>query len=409
MPYSAPAFGLLTTGFVPKLSGDVLLDITTQARSLVDPSLDLSPTEPVGQMVGILAGSIGELWQDLAICYNGINPNAADGMLLYGIGAITGTYLEGATFSKVIVTATLGMNATINAGLIANVSGQPTNTWQLLGACNGTDFNVTGPLVSSAPGNYFSVWQSTVTGPSIAVANTLTVVPTLPAGLVSITNTVDAVPGTNQETDTNFRIRRQLELAASGNDTIDAIRSHLLEVPGVISVQVYQNVYETVDAFGRPPHSVEAVIWDGDPTQANNDAIAQVLWDNAPSGIQFFSDTGDQGTAMDSQGQPQIMAFSRVQPVTIYIACTTTPTGNEAAVKTSIYRAALNLVPGNTVYRLQLQCAPLPDGPFPVTGIEDVPTFALDVTSSPTAAANLTMSVRQQPVVSTVNITVNGV
>ena len=403
--YSAPAFGALTTGFVPKLTSDIVLDITTQARGNIDPNLDLSPTEPMGQAVQIVAGSIAEVWEVVQTTYNAVNPNAAEGVFLYGIGSISGTYPLPATFSTVVCTAAMSTSATVSAGVIANVNGQPTNTWQLLGACNAQGQLTSQTLTSTSAGNYNSLWQATVSGPVIAAAGQLTVIPSLPAGLLSITNPADATLGTVAETDAEFRNRRANELAAVGSESLDAIRAAVLEVTGVLSVQVYENTGDVTDGFGRPPHSIEVVVWDGTVPAASNNAIAQAMWNNKPGGIQFYSFTGDTGTATDSQGGTHAIVFTRVSAVPIYINVTTlgvSGSGATAAVQNSFVLTANGtgpsaLYPGATVYRKQLEASPLPDGPNPVAGCVDVPVFQIGLVTGATGTSNLTFTARQYP------------
>ena len=157
--YSAPAFGALTTGFVPKLTSDIVLDITTQARGNIDPNLDLSPTEPMGQAVQIVAGSIAEVWEVVQTTYNAVNPNAAEGVFLYGIGSIDGTKPLAATNSLCICTATMLTGVSIAAGVIGNVNGQPTNTWALLGACTAQGILTSSTLTSANAGALCVSWR----------------------------------------------------------------------------------------------------------------------------------------------------------------------------------------------------------------------------------------------------------
>lgn len=408
--YSAPAFWVLPTGFVPKLTSDFLLDITTKARGSVDANLDLGPTEPMGQVVGAIAGSLAEVGEVMQTLYNAVNPNAAAGMFLYGIGAISGTTPKPATFGSCIVNANMATGATVAAGLVANVNGQPTNTWLLQGACDSVGNLLSTVLTASGAGVYTSLWFASAAGPIAAAAGQLTVVPSLPAGLNSITNPSDAVQGQLAETDTAFRARRALEIAAVGSESLDAIRAAILLVPGVISVQVFENYGDVTDGFGRPPHSIEAVVWDGVSPAASNTAIAQAMWNNKPGGIQYYSATGDNGTATDSQGTTHNIVFTRVASVPVYVNITTVGvtgvTGATTAVANSVISASSRFVPGSGVIRSQLMCAPLPDGPFPVAGCTDVTTFQLGLATAPTGVSNLSMTIRQFPLLTTSTITV---
>jgi uncharacterized phage protein gp47/JayE len=85
-------------------------------------------------------------------------------------------------------------------------------------------------------------------GPIAAPANTLTEIVTPVAGWTSLTNPQAGITGRNQETDAELRLRREQSLHLLGAATVEAIRSRLLqEVPGVISVTVFENVTMTQD------------------------------------------------------------------------------------------------------------------------------------------------------------------
>jgi uncharacterized phage protein gp47/JayE len=85
-------------------------------------------------------------------------------------------------------------------------------------------------------------------GPIAAPANTLTEIVTPVAGWTSLTNPQAGITGRNQETDAELRLRREQSLHLLGAATVEAIRSRLLqEVPGVVSVTVFENVTMTQD------------------------------------------------------------------------------------------------------------------------------------------------------------------
>lgn len=80
-------------------------------------------------------------------------------------------------------------------------------------------------------------------GPIPVPANSLTEILTPVAGWVSLTNPQAGITGRFQETDAELRIRRAQSLHSQGAATVEAITSRLLqEVPGVTSVNVFENV-----------------------------------------------------------------------------------------------------------------------------------------------------------------------
>ncbi|HEY2510583.1 MAG TPA: hypothetical protein VGI39_07000 [Polyangiaceae bacterium] len=410
--YSAPAFGVLPTGFQKKLPSDVFLDMQTAARANVDANLDLSPTEPMGQMTQIMANSIAECWEILEVLAGATDPNNAEGFILVGISALTGTQPSQATFGKVVCTVNMNSSTTLAAGTLANVAGQPSNTWQLVGPADGSgNLVTTGDLVSTTAGNYSAVFQCTQSGPVAANAGTLTSFPVLPTGINSITNPADAIQGTVADTDATLRAKRQAELAVSDGGTLDGIRAAVLKVAGVEQAFVFENKTGVTDGFGRPPHSVEVVIWDGIIPAASNAQIAQAMWQAKEGGIPFYSATGDSGTAVDSLGSNQTVVFSRAVVTNIYVTATATPTATAItapAIKRAYADWALsNIGLGSTLYARAFSSAPL-DGPYAVTGLEDIVTFQFGTAPSPSNTANIAGSTRVLYYVDTSRITVDG-
>lgn len=417
MGYSAPAFGLLSTGYVKKLTSDFELDLQTALRAEVDPNLDLSPTEPMGQATGIFADALAQADERIEAIYNGYNPNDAEGLQLDNVCSITGTKRRAATKSRVVLTCNLNASSTIPVGTQANVLGQPANLWQLIGFGTSTTKFTRSALVSTTAGNYSAVFEAVSTGPTVANAGTLTVITAgTVTGLNSITNPNDAVLGTDVETDAQLRLRREEELQQQGNGTLDAIRAALLEVPGVINAFVFENTTDAFDSAGRPPHSIEAIIFDGISPAADNNAVAQALWNNKPAGIPYYSATASSGVATDSQSVPQTVAFSRAVIVPIYLSYTVhkdtsfdTVNGPAAVKATVAAYAAAKMTLGSLVKAQLFAMVPVID--FPVYGIQGVveTTLTLDIVPSPVGTSDLSMSSRQYPYIQTANITVTVV
>jgi uncharacterized phage protein gp47/JayE len=152
-------------------------------------------------------------------------------------------------------------------------------------------------------------FESVEYGPIVANADTLTVITAPVSGLNSATNPLDATLGNLREEDTPLRIRRAEEFAASGACTVDAIRAALLQVSGVKQAFVCENVTLETDGNGLPGKSFEAVVYDGETPEAEDGDIAQVIWDNKPSGGESYGATTEE--AIDSKGVTQAVKFSR--------------------------------------------------------------------------------------------------
>lgn len=118
--------------------------------------------------------------------------------------------------------------------------------------------------------------------------------------IAAITNTF-RLPN---ERDAALRIRRRAELADQGATTEGAIRSSVSKVPGVTGVRVVSNRSPGMDAAGRPPKSVEVIVFGS----MSIPALATTIWNELPAGIQAFGTATT--TITDSESNSQIIGYS---------------------------------------------------------------------------------------------------
>ena len=218
---------------------------------------------------------------------------------------------------------------TVPQGSLIAVNGQPNIQFELVTA-----------VTSTTSGNYPGVFQATVTGPVAANAGTLTVIVTPVSGWNSVTNALSAELGENVETDAELRVRRRELVTRPGAANADAIRADVLSVDGVEQCFVFENVTTTTNADGMPAHSFEVVIWDGLSPAADNDEIADAIWDSKPAGIKAHGGTVISHTSESGDVVP--IGFTRAAPRNIYIDLTVTTNSDfdvvngPAAIKTLV-------------------------------------------------------------------------
>jgi baseplate J-like protein len=391
-------FGLTPAGFVQPTVQDKVTAINASLLANIDGGLDLDPDQPFGQVVGVFANDIVSVWEIVGTLYNALNPNAAEGNNLVNLCALSGTRPQVATYSTVTATLSLNASTTVNAGAIVSVNNQPTNTWVLLTT-----------VTSTTAGGYSGNFRSSLPGPFVALAGTLTVINTPTVGWTGVTNAADAVQGLPADTDTTLRQKRILELAGQGSGDVDAIRAVLLELPGMINAFVYENTSLATDATGLPGKAIRAVIWDGVGMAVSNTLIAQTIWNQKPSGIQTFG--ASIGTATDSQGNPQTIYFDRAVQKRTYVTLTTTPA--VGVVVDATYRAAIRasvVAYATATFNLGVNIIALTfrDSAVVATLDIDVPTFAFDFTPTPVNTANLPVSGLQIATVASTDISVDG-
>ena len=198
---------------------------------------------------------------------------------------------------------------------------------------------------------------ATETGPTAAVAGTVDVTINPVAGLTGSTNTVDATVGRDRETDAEYRTRARDLLNSRGSASPDALVDRLLLLDGVTDARVIENLTDSVDAGGRPPHSFEAVVLGG-----VSSVIGQTLWDHKAAGIETFGNIGVSVT--DTVGATHVVSFSRA--TVLFVHGDVTATAGEGfssvgipetdiAVALAAFGNALGL--GRDVYNQQAEAA----------------------------------------------------
>jgi uncharacterized phage protein gp47/JayE len=186
------------------------------------------------------------------------------------------------------------------------------------------DYTVAGTPTTPATGTLIAREATPFSAASVekgaiqALEGSLTVIETSISGLLRVENSDDAVLGRATETDPEARERRNNSLGALGGGTPEAIKAIVSNVSGVTEVVVFKNDDAFVDVNGVPPHSVEVLVTGG----ANQD-IFDALTGNASQkgavsgGIRQHGNIT--GTVVDSSGNTQDSAFSRLAAVRIYV------------------------------------------------------------------------------------------
>lgn len=296
------------TGLQIKTIEEIVAELSAQQKAEIEATLNTSADTPIGQINGIMAAQLREVWEVLQVAYNGFNPDAAEGFLLEKLSALTGTLREGATKGRVVVQTLIDAGVSLTSGVhFANVVGEPGNRWT--------------PAVDFGPApitqTYILEFEAEFAGTVIANASTITEISTPVVGWTSINNATPATPGKEIDTDAELRTRREEQLRVTGSATLDAIRADVLIDPDVLQCSVFENTSNAVDANGLPPKSIEVVVFDGTPPVMTANAIAQLIWDTKPAGIETFGLSS--GTATDSLGNFHTVLFSRPTEIEIWV------------------------------------------------------------------------------------------
>lgn len=397
--------GLTSTGFVVPSTAEIQADIEASERSAIDPALDISDDQPLGQLNGIIASKLSDCWNAIGAVYGALDPAAAEGTQLDNVCNLTGTTRPGAKSTVVTETLVFSAATTLSAGAKMSVAGHADQV-----------FALQADVVATTAGSYTGTFVCLTTGPIDVQPNTLTNIVTPIAGWTSGTNPTLGTIGQNAYSDTALRVLRQEEIAASGSCNPDSLLGQLLKIPGILSATVYENNTDAAinvtstsgTVLARVPHSFEAVIWDGASPSASNSAIAACLWKNKPTGISTVGFTS--ATTTDAAGNTQTLNFTRATGRRMYVNVTVTKNpkvtyAGDAAVQAilSAFILSTQTAPGGEVVALALKTQIMS-----LAGVLDVPLLQLDFTALPTNTANLTLGYDAVPTLSASDVAVTS-
>lgn len=380
-------FGVDANGFTKKTLEDVKRELEEDQLSNISPELVLASNQFIGQLNAAFSKKVAEIWEVAEVVYNGFDRQASEGRQLDNIGALTLSPREAARKTKVLCTLNLGASFSQPAGaLMANVANQSE-----------LQFVNRDPVTSTSAGDYSDiVFEAIVEGPIHVNANTLTSITNSVAGWNSVANPEDGVVGALIEEDGDYKIRQEDEIYAGGTSTTDAIEAKVLRVPGVQQCTCYENVTMLTNSDGVPPKAIEVVIFDGIIPGANNNAIAQAIWDAKAPGETYGT---TYGAAIDKKGRERVIYFSRATIRNVYLTyfvkvdATRFPPDGVARIKDAAVLKGDDRNQDEDVIALAMRAAVLQ--PI-VPGVTDVTELRLGFAASPTNTENLEISVRER-------------
>lgn len=264
---------------------------------------------PDGQLTNIYAQAMSDLRDTITEVYNSFDPQKCTGVIQDSRYALNYITRRGATFTVQNIDVTVNKTVTLE-GLDANyadpnaasytVSDDAGNLWYLIDTTTLTAGTTSLPFRSKNYGSF----QSTIG----TITNQVTIV----LGVTSVINSVAATTlGEEQETDVEFRIRRERSTELRGLNNTDSMLSQILELDAVSDADVWCNFTNETDDTGTPANTVWVIVEGG----ANSD-IADTIYANACS-ANFRGDIDVPVTAVSGQIFP--VKFDRPNPVPLYI------------------------------------------------------------------------------------------
>ena len=235
--------------------------------------LNFESNTPDGQIVEIIS-ELGTVLRELITeVYNSIDPDKCVGAVQdnrYQINYLTrkvGAYaiqdIDITTNKTVSLVGLDGSYNSENASAYA-VSDDIGNIWYLVDS------------VTLTAGTTRCEFRAQKMEDITPVIGTITNQVTIVEGVTKVINNVGlSSPGYEQESDSDFRIRRERSTDTKGENNFDSIWSNIEALDGVISVNGWQNNTNTTDSTGTLPHYIWFIVEGGD-----NQKIAEIIYAN---------------------------------------------------------------------------------------------------------------------------------
>jgi len=253
------------------------------------PTINVSPNSPDGQMLNIVAQAKRDMLELIQQAFTSFDPDQAVGTVLDQRCAINGVVRNPGTRTITNVTVT-----TTQAVTLTGVDDDPVNPFTVSDS-TGNQYQLLETYVFGAAASTSLAFRAAQIGAVTPIANTITTIVTITLGVSSVNNPSGATSiGTNEESDYALRIRRQRSVALPSQGFFDGLYGALIDIEGVTSVNLLENVTNTTDVNGIPGHSIWAIVAGG-----TNEAVARAIYQKRNAGCGMKGSTTVNITQVD--------------------------------------------------------------------------------------------------------------
>lgn len=273
-------------------------------KQIYGSDINTDSNTPDGQLINIFALSKLDIEEFIVQDYNSKDPDLAVGVALDGIAQLCGLVRKGGTYTETPVTVVASGSVTLN--------GLDTDSPFTISDGAGNLFNLIATTVLIAGSNVLEFRAAQIGAVQVA-QNTLTVPVSIIAGVVSVNNPDPAdVVGVNQETDSQFRIRRQKSVSAPSQGYLQSLYGGLNNIINLNNAAVYENNTNVTDGDGIPGHSIWVVVNGGSDAD-----VAEAIYNYRNAGAGMKGSVNVTITQVD--GSSFVVSFDRAVVQNLYV------------------------------------------------------------------------------------------
>jgi uncharacterized phage protein gp47/JayE len=300
------------TGITIQSFDEIYQELVDAYKAIYGQDINIDQESPDGQRIGIEALARNDMQALAAAIHNGFDPDLAQGIALFKIAKICGISPRAATRSQWDLVVSSDRPLILNAGY--TVEDDLGQRWAL-----NSDVNLfVGDTVVTFRADEFGEKFGSIGAEITAV--------TVVRGVTGIRADVPAVAGKEEETNEEFRIRRNKSLENPAFSTIGSLFAKLANLPGVTALATHENCTDAYDQIRDiPPRTVWAIV--------ENGAVADIVRTMVKQRTAGSNTKGDySGTFVESLLNPDgtifyithKMNFDRPTYVDIYVNLTVT-------------------------------------------------------------------------------------
>jgi hypothetical protein len=266
--------------------------------------INTASNTPDGQLINIFALSKLDIENFIVQDYNSKDPDQAVGVALDGIAQLCGLARKGGTYTQTPVTVTTSGSVSLN--------GLDTSTPYTVSDNAGNLFYLIASAVLTTGANVLE-FQAAKIGAVQVVQNTITIPISIIPGVTSVNNpSVPDVTGVNQETDSQFRIRRQKSVSAPSQGYLQSLYGGLNNIVNLNNANVYENNTNVTNGDGVPGHSIWVVVNGG-----SNADVSRAIYNYRNAGCGMYGAVNVNITQVD--GSIFVVSFDRAVPQNLYL------------------------------------------------------------------------------------------
>lgn len=249
---------------------DILASLIDAMKQIFGSDIYLANDSQDYQLISAFALMVYDTQQALLLAYNNNSPTSAIGVGLDRIVALNGIRRTKASYSTCLVKLTGIPGTVINNAMVQDDRG---TQWKLPEAVTLEESGLAEAIatcqtighITATPGDIHSI-----------------VTPT--RGWTAVTNTVSAIPGVNQETDSALRAKQKISTANPSKTVFEGTIGAIANAEGVVRYAAYEND-TSVEKDGQPPHSITLVIEGGE-----DQALAELIYRHKTPGCYTHGD-----------------------------------------------------------------------------------------------------------------------